>query len=150
MWKTLRVTPIQLCEDIIKDCASLKDTESMAELGRAKEVIVEMTREICAACPQMTNCSFAARQKLPDGALPGAHHTHTQSHILDVYIIIFGLYVVTWAQNCPAVAKKWAIRQLEHIADHFGIGEAANILVILHNQQGGVTGHSWYAYIFLG
>jgi len=76
MWNTLRVTRIQLGEDIIEDCASLKDTESMAELGRAKQVIVEMTREICAARPQMTNCSFAARQKLSDGVVPGAPYTY--------------------------------------------------------------------------
>ncbi|KAH5698665.1 hypothetical protein HBI44_077550 [Parastagonospora nodorum] len=152
MWNTLRVTRIQLCEDIIEDCASLDDTE---ELQRAKQVIVEMTREICAACPQMTNCSFAARRKLPDGAVPDAHHTHTMSHILDVYIVIFSLYLVAWAQHCPAVAKEWAIGQLEHIADHFGIKEAANILVILRKQQGGVTGDSWdtgpwYVYKILG
>jgi len=69
------------------------------------------------------------------------------SHSLDIYIVIFSLYVVAWAHYCPVVAKNWAVEQLEHIADHFCIKEAASILVILRKQQGGVTEHSWYAYI---
>lgn len=149
MWNTLRVTRIQLCEDIIEDCTHLDDAESIAELERAKQVIFEMIREICAACPQMTNCSFAARHKLTKGAILGSHNTHTMSHILDVYIMIFSLYVVAWARNCPAAAREWAIAQLEHIAEHFGIKEAANILGILHKQDTGTRLDPWYVYSLL-
>jgi hypothetical protein len=150
MWNTLRIVRIQLCEDIISDCTSLDDTESVAELERANQVLVEMSREICAACPQMTNCSLAARNKLPSGAVLGSHHTHTMSHILDVYVIIFSLYVVAWAPHCPAAAREWATGQLEHIAEHFGIKEAANILDILRKQDGAAYGNTWYVYSLLG
>jgi hypothetical protein len=150
MWNTLRVARIQLCEDIIADCNQLDDAESIAELGRAKQAIVEMVREICAACPQMTNCSFAARHKLPTDAKPDLNHTHTMSHILDVYIMIFSLFVVAWTYNCPEAARQWAIGQLEHIADHFGIKEAANILDILHKQYNGAHLNPWYVYSLLG
>jgi hypothetical protein len=150
MWNVLRLTRIQLCEDIIESCADLDDAESKAELDRAKQVILDMIREVCASCPQMTNCDFAARHKLPDSTVPGPHHTHTMSHILDVYILIFSLYVVAWSRHCPQKARNWAVKQLEHIADHFGIKEAANILAILRRQEAEKRGNIWYVYSLLG
>jgi hypothetical protein len=146
MWNVLRLTRIQLCEDIIELCTPLDDAESVAELKRAKQVIVEMIREICASCPQMTNCSFVARRKLPDGAVASSHHTHTRSHIFDVYILIFCLYVVAWSPNCPPVSREWTIGQLEHISEHFGIREAANILAILRKKGTGEHVDPWYVY----
>ncbi|KAH7401910.1 hypothetical protein DE146DRAFT_445109 [Phaeosphaeria sp. MPI-PUGE-AT-0046c] len=134
MWNVLRVTRIQLCEDIVESGASLDDPNTLAECQRAKQVIVEMIREVCASCPQMTNCCYAARHKLPSGTVPEVQHTHTMSHLLDVYIMIFSLFVVAWARNCPVAARAWAIGQLEHIAEHFGIKEAANVLAILQDQ----------------
>jgi hypothetical protein len=146
MWNVLRLTRIQLCEDIIELCAPLNDAESVAELKRAKQVIVDMIREICASCPQMTNCCFAARHKLPGGAVASSHHTHTMSHIFDVYILIFSLYVIAWSRNCPSVAREWTIGQLEHITEHFGIKEAANILAILRRKETGEHVDPWYVY----
>jgi hypothetical protein len=146
MWNVLRVTRIQLCEDIIELCVPLDDAESVAELKRAKQVIVEMIREICASCPQMTNCGFAARHKLPNGAVASSYHTHTMPHILDVYILIFSLYVVACSRNCPPPAREWSAGQLEHIAEHFGIKEAANILAILRNPETGESVGPWYVH----
>jgi hypothetical protein len=143
-WNVLRLTRIQLCEDIVELCVPLDDAESVAQLKRARQVIIEMIREICASCPQMTNCRFAARHKLPNGAVPSSYHTHTMSHILDVYVLIFSLYVVAWSRNCPPAAREWAIGQLEHIADHFGIKEAANVLAILHRQETEDHVGPWY------
>jgi hypothetical protein len=143
MWNVLRVTRIQICEEMIETC-SIEDNQ--AELKRAKQAIVDMIREICASCPQMTNCDFAARGKLPDGTTPGSPHTHTMSHMLDVYILIFGLYVVAWTRHRPAAARDWAVGQLEHIADHFGIKEAANILNILRKQEAGQSSKPWYVH----
>jgi hypothetical protein len=147
MWNVLRVTRIQLCEDIIECCATLQDAESAAQLKRAKHAVVEMIREICASCPQMTNCDFAARQKLPEDAVLGSQHTHTMSHILDVYVLIFSLYVVGWARSCPPVARDWALGQLKHIAEHFSIKEAGLVLEILGKQEEAEERiDPWYVY----
>lgn len=137
MWNVLRLIRILLCEEVVGSCSTLQDTESEAHMRRAKLIIVEMVQEICASVPQMTNCDFAARQKLPDQAIPsaGSQHTHTMSHILDVYILVFGLYIVAWSQNCPSPAREWTMKQLHHIADHFGIHEAAIMLDILKKQE---------------
>jgi hypothetical protein len=149
MWNVLRITRIQLCEEIIEVCTTLQDAEHVAELGRAKQAIVEMIREICASCPQMTNCDFAARHKLPDDAAPGSIHTHTMSHILDVYILLYGLYVVAWSCNCPPAARDYALGQLEHISQHFGIKEAAMIREILIKQETEECVDPWYVYSLL-
>jgi hypothetical protein len=150
MWNVLRITRIQLCEEIIETCGTLDDEESKAQSERAKVVIVEMIREICASVPQMTNCEFAAKHKLPVGSAPGSLHTHTMSHILDVYILIFSLYVVAWSRNCPPSARDWTIGQLEHIAEHFGIKEAAVILSYLREQESVKRVDPWYVYSLLG
>jgi hypothetical protein len=150
MWNVLRITRIQLCEEIIETCGTLDDEESKAQSERAKVVIVEMIREICASVPQMTNCEFAAKHKLPVGSAPGSSHTHTMSHILDVYILIFSLYVVAWSRNCPPSARDWTIGQLEHIAEHFGIKEAAVILSYLREQESVKRVDPWYVYSLLG
>ena len=149
MWNVLRLTRILLCEEVVESCATSADSESEAQSDRSKLTILEMIREICASVPQMTNCDFAARHKLPNGN-NGPQHTHTMSHILDVYILVFSLYVVTWSRNCPPAAREWTIGQLRHIADHFGIKEAAIILDILKKQEPEERLDPWYVYSLLG
>lgn len=138
MWNVLRLTRILLCEEVIESSFLLQDNRSGTQPERAKAIIVEMIQELCASVPQMTNCDFAARHKLPNEhtASAGSPHTHTMSHILDVYILVFSLYVVAWSRNCPFTAREWTIKQLHHIADHFGIKEAAIMLDILKKQEG--------------
>ncbi|KAF2034692.1 hypothetical protein EK21DRAFT_55719 [Setomelanomma holmii] len=135
MWNVLRLTRIQLCEEIVDTCTALDDEDSKLQSERAKLAIVQMIREICASVPQMTNCEFAARHKLLAGTNHRQPHTHTLSHILDVYILIFSLYVVAWSSYCPTAARDWTIGQLEHIADHFSIKEAAVVLDYLYKQE---------------
>jgi hypothetical protein len=142
MWNVLRIARIQLCEDIIESCATLHDAESIAECERAKQAIVDMIREICASCPQMTNCDYVARHKV----VSGLSHTHTMSHIFDVYILLFSLYVVGWSRNCPPEARAWALGQLKHIREHFGIREAGIILYILREQETGKRVDPWYVH----
>lgn len=144
MWNVLRLTRILLCEEIIGLCAPLQDEESTSESQRAKLVIAEMVREICASCPQMMNCDLAARHKLPSGAMPGVPHTHKMSHILDVYVLLFALYVVAWSRNCPPAAREWAIDQLAYIAEHFGIREAALVWDMLRRNEIAGVFESWY------
>jgi hypothetical protein len=145
MWNVLRITRIQLCEDIIESSATLQDAKSIAERERAKQAVVDMIREICASCPQMTNCDYVARHKV----VPGLPHTHTMSHILDVYILLFSLYVVGWSRNCPREARGWALGQLEHIREHFGIREAGMILEILREQKTEEHVDPWYVHNLL-
>ncbi|KAF1943427.1 hypothetical protein EJ02DRAFT_400453 [Clathrospora elynae] len=134
MWNVLRLTRILLCEEIVESCVTSSDPDSDQQSDRAKLTIVDMIQEICASVPQMTNCEFAAKHKLPSGST-GSQHTHTMPHVLDVYILIFTLYVVAWCRNCPATAYEWTVKQLHNIADHFGIKEAAAILDILRKQE---------------
>jgi hypothetical protein len=135
MWNVLRFTRILRCEEIIGLSATLEDADCDAESARAKTSLLQMVQEICASCPQMTDCDFAARHKLPNGAVPGMLHKHTMSHILDVYVLIFSLYVVAWSRNCPTAARDFVIGKLEHIAEHFEVKEAAVVLATLRRER---------------
>lgn len=144
MWNVLRLTRILICESILDLCSSTATEENASHAQRAERAIVQMVREICASCPQMTNCEFAARHKLPAGENPGKTHSHTMSHVLDVYILIFALYVVAWARHCPDEARTWAVGQLEVIAGHFGVKEAGIVLELLRNREHFEGRDSWY------
>ena len=130
-------------------CSLLQSEDSGTQSTRAQLAILDMIREVCASVPQMTNCDFAAKHKLPAGST-GPHHTHTMFHILDVYILIFSLYVVAWSRSCPAAAREWTVKQLHHIADHFGIHEAAIILDILGKQEEEDRKEPWYVRVLVG
>ena len=150
MWNVLRLTRILLCEHVVDGLSSVEDENAGLGIERAKLTITSMIRDILASVPQMTDCDFAARHKLPKDSLPG-RHTHTMSHFLDVYILIYALYIVAWSQNCPPAARDWTLSQLNHIAEHFGIKEASIVIDILR-QQGTQRDRvkSWYVCALLG
>jgi hypothetical protein len=146
MWNVLRIARMLLCEEIIASCAVSSNPDMIAQSDRATSAILNMVQEIVASVPQMTDCELVAKHKLPSGST-GKQHTHSMPHILDVYILIFGLYVVAWSKSCPQAAVGWSIKQLQHIADHFVIKEAAVILKILMNQKTEERIDSWYVFI---
>jgi hypothetical protein len=149
MWNVLRLTRILLCEQVVDGLSSVEDEDTGHGIKRAKLTITSMIREILASVPQMTNCDFAARHKLPKDSLPG-RHTHTMSHLLDVYILIYALYVVAWSRNCPPAARDWTMNQLNHISEHFGIKEASIVIDILRQQETQWDRVSpWYVYALL-
>jgi hypothetical protein len=148
MWNVLRISRMLLCEEIIVSCAASSDPETTAESDRAKKAILDVVQEMVASVPQMTDCDLVAKHKLPDGST-GTQHTHSMPHILDVYILIFSLYVVAWSKSCPQAAREWSVKQLQHIADHFAIKEAAVILDALKKQKLEEAIDPWYVSIHL-
>jgi hypothetical protein len=104
---------ILLCEEIINKCENKVDSASLLISTRARSSIEAMIKAICASAPPMIDCTFAGRHKLPTtNARP--YHSHTLSHYLDAYILIYGLYV----------------------AEHFGIKQAAIVAGILRKGWG--------------
>lgn len=134
MWNVLRLTRIILCEQVVEAFSLVEDEHSKQQKEDAQLAITSMIREILASVPQMTNCDFAARHKLPPDSSLG-RHAHTMSHILDVYVLIYPLYIVAWSRNCPPEARDWTMKQLNHIAEHFGIKEASFVIDILRQQE---------------
>ncbi|KAF2112880.1 hypothetical protein BDV96DRAFT_601701 [Lophiotrema nucula] len=130
----LRVSRIILCEEVL------------ARTGVGREKIEALVEQICAAVPQMTDCSRAAAYKLPPNSTPN-NHTHTLSHFLDVYILLFSLYVGAWSSACPIDVRSWIIQQVSYIAEHFVIKEADLIANIL---RGGWRIDPWKVYRSLG
>ncbi|KAG9196577.1 hypothetical protein G6011_01698 [Alternaria panax] len=143
MWNVLRIARMLLCEEIISSCAMSSDPEMEAQSDRSRSAILNLVQEMVASVPQMTDCDLVAKDKLPTGST-GKQHTHSMPHILDVYILIFSLYVVAWSKSCPKAAVDWSVKQLRHIADHFAIKEAATILDILTKQKMEDCVDPWY------
>lgn len=145
MWNVLRFMRIVLCDEIIESCANAEDKTSQ----RAMETAALVVREVCATVPQMTDCNGPARHKLPTGS--NAHlHTHTLSHFLDTYILLLGLYAAAWSRGCPERARIWIIGQLDRIAEHFGVKEAATVAAILKMQDRKARTGPWDVYRLIG
>ncbi|KAL1793141.1 hypothetical protein ACET3X_008123 [Alternaria dauci] len=134
MWNVLRIARMLLCEEIIASCAVSSDPKMDDQSERSRTALLNLVQEIVASVPQMTDCELVAKDKLPSESV-GKQHIHSMPHIMDVYIMIFSLYVVAWSKSCPQAAVEWSIKQLRHIADHFVIKEAAVILEILKGQK---------------
>ena len=147
-WNVSRITRIIFNENIIEECTDKIDEFSKQHLTRARTVVHTMIRDICASIPQMTDCSWAAKHKL----IPGSpwSHIHTLSHTLDVYILIYALYVAAWAKNCLPPVRTWIEKQLDYIIDHFGIKEAADVRSILRRGNDGAKDAPWNVFRLLG
>ncbi|XP_014561526.1 hypothetical protein COCVIDRAFT_50356, partial [Bipolaris victoriae FI3] len=138
MWNVLRLTRILLCEEILASLALTPSSPStLLTASKASTTIHQMTSEICASLPHMTHCSYAARHKLLGGENPDKQHTHTVPHTLDVYVMIFAIYIVAWAPHAPLQSRDWGVTQLENMAMHFGSQEASVILEVLRRQREG-------------
>ncbi|KAJ4356680.1 uncharacterized protein N0V89_004716 [Didymosphaeria variabile] len=145
MWNVLRFMRIVLCDEIIESSANPDDKASQ----HALEMTTLVVQEVCASVPQMTDCKGPARHKLPPGSHPSLH-THTLSHFLDTYILLFGLYASAWSRGCPERARIWIIGQLDRMAEHFGVKEAATVAAILKMQDKKARIGPWDVYRLIG
>ena len=145
MWNVLRFIRLILCDIIIESCGS-NDDELSKQTYRTTALLVQ---EVCATVPQMIDCSGPAKHRLPDGAATSTH-THTLSHFFDAYILLLGLYGAAWSRGCSSRAKIWIIAQLDRMADHFGIKEAATVSAILKVQDNGARVGPWEVYKRIG
>ncbi len=135
--QNLMLTRILLAEEIINSCATSHHPERFRQSEQAKSRILDLSQHICASVPHMTDCDFAARHRLPPAShfATGSQHTHTVTHLSDVYTCIFTLLLMAAARHCPPAAYDWAVKQLHLIADHFGLKEAAINLDLLKQQE---------------
>lgn len=145
MWNVLRFMRIILCDEII-ECTPDADNEVSKSAYKTAALVVQ---EICATVPQMVDCEGPARQRLPNGS-KGSSHAHTLSHFLDVYILLLGLYAAAWSRACPPKTKRWIVTQLERMAEHFGMKEAASVAAILKKQDSKTRMGPWDVYRLIG
>ncbi|KAF1994338.1 hypothetical protein P154DRAFT_585943 [Amniculicola lignicola CBS 123094] len=120
-WNFLRCLRILLCET--------GNEVYGPSLGNVHSIIEVLIREICASVAQSVDCNTWATHK-PLKALSETHHEHNIEQLLDVRILIFPLFVAARSWDCPAVAREWIENELQYIADHFAIKEAAFVFSI--------------------
>lgn len=147
-WTVLWLLRILLYEELLSHCPT---PSSSSESPQDTSFISPLIQQICATVPHTLDCSSLASHRLPPGSpcrhsrLPFSVPAHTIPHILDVYILIFPLYVAAWSRCCSSSTREWILSQLKHIATHFGIPEADVVRNILLREIGeGDAASSWY------
>jgi hypothetical protein len=140
----LRVIRILLNQSLVEHCsASLPDDKRLNLSATAHENIELLACEICASVPQYMDCDGAARKRL---VAQGISHHHTHTHELDVYSLIFPLYVAARSGAVPDL-RPWAIKQLHYMGSHFHIRNAEVAAQILER---GTDVSPWEIYALLG
>lgn len=151
-WNALHTSRLMLCEDIIRSLPTKIDVDSCPQSQSASAAAALSIEQICASVAQITDCNGPAQKKLtghPVSHTP-ASHSHTLSHLLDAYILIFPLYVAWWSCACPFMTRKWIVEQLLHIAEHFGIREAKKVVEIMRSTGETARIGPWEVYRLCG
>jgi hypothetical protein len=140
----LRVIRTLLNQSVVEYCPTKFPHERRLTIVTiARGHIESLAREICASAPQYTDCEYAARNRL---TIPGKNHRHTHTHELDVYSLIFPLYVAARSDAVPQL-KPWIIKQLHYMGSHFQIRNAEVAAQILEQ---GEDVDPWEVYALLG
>ena len=160
----LRVLRILLNESLLEHyLASPTHDKYLESIKVAHENIGTLGREICASVPQYVDCDGAAQQRLPTsdkteflnqipnhtlGRRPGGGcgHSHTPTHRLDCYTLIFPLYAAGRSNSVPDI-RPWVIKQLRYISSHFYVRIAEDVAQILEQ---GTDVSPWNVYTMLG
>ncbi|KAH8651818.1 hypothetical protein BGZ60DRAFT_184857 [Tricladium varicosporioides] len=115
---------------------------------QVQQTIATQAREVCASAPQYIDCSNVS-------SCHGENqHHHTPQHLLDVYTLMFPLYVA--ATSDPTI-KWWVTEQLRYVREHFGIRNAGLVTTVLEGGEIGnqaieedERGNIWGVYRALG
>lgn len=159
----LRVLRILLNESLIEYYLNSPTSQNNMELiGAAQDIIKALAGDICASVSPYVDCGGVARQRLAvvqktelqDQTLghildfdPGmAHQSHTPSHQLDCYTLIFPLYVAGRSKAAPEL-RLWVIQQLRYIGSHFNIRKAEVVAQILEQY---LDVSPWEVFAILG
>ncbi|TVY47376.1 hypothetical protein LOCC1_G007028 [Lachnellula occidentalis] len=165
-WNVLRLIRILLNQSVLQHClggAESSITETVPLLIQTTcDIIIAMARDICASVPQYVKCkgTYRARHQPPPSVqelapssmeshnTPGnSCHINSASRLLDVYTLIFSLYIVGDASSLTHFMKPWVITQLHYIGEHYGIRNAELVARILEK---GKEINPWSVYTLLG
>ncbi|APA14265.1 hypothetical protein sscle_12g090350 [Sclerotinia sclerotiorum 1980 UF-70] len=128
---------------------------SSSEMERLELVLKgnEIASEIFASVPQYVDCMGAVKSigqiELLEPAVPSQNSctSHTSSHKLACYTLIFPLYVAGSVRGSDPRLWKWAIEKLRYIGSHFGIRNAEVVAQILEERS---EKDPWRIYALLG
>lgn len=147
-WNVLRLSRIFLNEFVLEHS---RISLSPSTLIRAKRNIAILVDDICASLPQYVSCPERSRVSclISNGStsVSSIVHQHSPSQKLDCYTLIFPLYVAARSPGTAKTISLWAIKQLHHMSDHFGIRNAVLVARILEIQA---DISPWAVYAMLG
>jgi hypothetical protein len=137
VWNVFRLTRIILNESIIQHYLSKPGNElNTHAMDGLRASIVLLVGEICASVPQYLDCCSTTK-----------NHAHTPSRKLDIYTLIYPLYVCGWSKSTPEKVKDWTVNQLRYMASHFETRNAELVASMLDERQ---HVEPWKVYAMLG
>lgn len=159
----LRLVRILLNECLLQYYSAPPPNDEHLEVMKTAQYNIQtMAGGICASVPEYVDCNGAARERLsPSETSPPRtqtsnhiieripqrnNHSHTRSHQLDCYTLIFPLYVAGKSNALPGL-RGWIIRQLQYISSHFYVRTAASVAQILEREM---DVGAWEVYYMLG
>ncbi|TVY50635.1 hypothetical protein LCER1_G008182 [Lachnellula cervina] len=166
-WNVLRLIRILLNQSVLQYClgseTSINETVPLL-IQTTSDIIIAMARDICASVPQYVECKGIAstRHRPPppppiqevtpspeeSNNTPGEPcHINSASRLLDIYTLIFSLYIVGGASHLTSFMKPWVTTQLHYIGEHYGIRNAELVARILEE---GKEINPWSVYTLLG
>ncbi|TVY33493.1 hypothetical protein LSUB1_G006981 [Lachnellula subtilissima] len=165
-WNVLRLIRILLNQSVLQYClcsaeSSITQTVPLL-IQTTSDIIIAMAKDICASVPQYAKCKGTYRsghqpssqvQELAPSSeesnnTPGNYcHIHSASRLLDIYTLIFSLYIVGGASSLTSFMKPWVITQLHYIGEHYGIRNAELVARILEEAK---DINPWSVYALLG
>jgi hypothetical protein len=161
-WNVLRLIRILLNQSVLQHCLGSGGTfisETFPLLIQTtSDIIIVLARDICASVPQFVDCNGIPGARPPIQELippleeisnsPGAPcHVNSSSRLLDIYTLIFPLYIVGGVSSLTSFMRPWAIKQLHYIGEHYGIRNAELVARILEERK---EINPWNVYTTLG
>lgn len=146
-WNVVRLAHILVVDSLLSNSST-----EMDRLGYALDVN-DIASRICASVPQYVDCMGVVKLLGQIELLPPVIHwqssctSHTPSHKLACYTLIFPLYVAGSARGSDFKMWRWATEQLHYIGSHFGIRNAELVARILEERS---ERDPWRVYAMLG
>ncbi|TGO60794.1 hypothetical protein BOTNAR_0139g00120 [Botryotinia narcissicola] len=146
-WNVVRLAHVKVVNCLMLNATT--ETDRSQYLTKVNEI----SSKICASVPQYLDCMGAVKSLgqiellHPVATSRNSCTSHTPSHKLTCYTLIFPLYVAGFVNDSDSNIWKWAIEKLYYIGSHFGIRNAELVAQILEKRS---ENDPWKVYTMLG
>ncbi|TGO50732.1 hypothetical protein BCON_0177g00080 [Botryotinia convoluta] len=146
-WNVVRLAHVLVVNFLVSNATT--------EMDRSQYLtkVNEIASDICASVPQYLDCVGAVKSlgqidlMHPVVTSHNSCTSHTPSHRLACYTLIFPLYVAGFVIDSDSSIWKWATEKLHYIGSHFGIRNAELVAQILEKRS---ESDPWKVYTMLG
>ncbi|THV49142.1 hypothetical protein BGAL_0209g00110 [Botrytis galanthina] len=146
-WNVVRLAHVLVANFLVLNATT--ETERSQYLTKVNQI----ASNILASVPQYLDCVGAVKSLgqiellHPVATSHNSCTSHTPSHRLACYTLIFPLYIAGFVRDSDSNIWKWATEKLHYIGSHFGIRNAELVAQILEERS---ESDPWKVYTMLG